>query len=288
MNLLEAIFMGLLQGITEFLPVSSSGHLTIFKNLFGLKEVSITFDLMLHMGTLIAVFVVYWKDILQLIKDGIGILIDCVYNISVYLKYRKKRSRPYRKIVSNAYRKFALLVIVATIPTGIIGLTFEKALPMDNLGLLATGICLLITSVLLLLADQSDGGKKTPNTTSYTNGFVIGIVQGMATLPGISRSGSTITACLLSKFDKKFAVKFSFIMSIPAILGANILSIKDIASESLSKLQMVNYTVGTLVAAVVGYICIKTMLFVVKERKFKYFSYYCMAIGVFAMIAHFV
>ena len=290
MNLLQAIIMGIVQGITEFLPVSSSGHLTILKNLFGMKDVKITFDLMLHFGTLVAIFVVYRKDILWLIGSGVGIIRDSALNVMTYFKSVKKGGRklPYRKVISNQYRKFTWMVIVSTIPTGIIGYTFEKSFYMDNMGLLVPGICLFITAVLLMIADKCPGGSKLPNDVTYTTAFSIGIVQGLATLPGISRSGSTIAACLMSGFDKKFAVKYSFIMSIPAILGAVVLKLGDLSEDTLSKGEMACYGVGTVVSAVVGYFCIRIMLKLVKERKFKYFAYYCIAVGLFSIVAFFV
>lgn len=290
MNLLQAIIMGIVQGITEFLPVSSSGHLTILKNMFGMKDVKITFDLMLHFGTLVAIFIVFWKDILWLIGSGLGIIRDSVLNVITYFKSVKKGGRklPYRKVISNQYRKFTWMVIVSTIPTGIIGYTFEKSFPMDNMGLLVPGICLFITAVLLMVADKCSGGSKLPNDVTYTNAFSIGIVQGLATLPGISRSGSTIAACLISGFDKKFAVKYSFIMSIPAVLGAVVLKLGDLSQDALSKGEIACYGVGTIVSAVVGYFCIRIMLKLVKERKFKYFAYYCIAVGVFSIVAFFV
>lgn len=290
MNLLQAILMGIVQGITEFLPVSSSGHLTILKNLFGMQDVKITFDLMLHFGTLVAIFVVYWKDILWLIGSGFGIIGDGIYNVITYLKSVKKGGRKlsYRKVISNQYRKFTWMVIVSTIPTGVIGYTFEKSFHMDNMGLLVPGICLLITAVLLMIADKCPGGEKLPKDVTYTNAFAIGIVQGLATMPGISRSGSTIAACLISGFDKKFAVKYSFIMSIPAVLGAVVLKIGDLSADTLNKGELMCYGVGTLVSAVVGYVCIRIMLKLVKERKFKYFAYYCTAVGVFSIVAFFV
>lgn len=290
MNLLQAIIMGIVQGITEFLPVSSSGHLTILKNLFGMKDVKITFDLMLHFGTLVAIFIVYWKDILWLIGSGLGIIRDSISNVITYFKSVKKGGRrlPYRKVISNQYRKFTWMVIVSTIPTGVIGYTFEKSFHMDNMGLLVPGICLFITAILLMIADKCPGGSKLPGDVTYTNAFAIGIVQGLATLPGISRSGSTISACLMSGFDKKFAVKYSFIMSIPAILGAVVLKMGDLSKDALSKGEIACYGVGTVVSAVVGYFCIRIMLKLVKERKFKYFAYYCIVIGVFSIVAFFV
>ena len=268
MNILQAIFFGILQGVAEFLPVSSSGHLAIFKQIFGLKNVGQSFDVFLHLGTLIAVFVVYWKDIARLIYDGVCIIIDCIYNIRQFILAKKHEAKPqYRRVINTAYKRFALLVIVSTIPTGIIGILNQN----------------LIEKV----SDNFPSGQKTPKQTTYLNATFMGVCQGIATLPGLSRSGTTITAGLVCGLRRDFAVKYSFIMSIPAILGAVVVKIPkmktDIASASVAC-----YLVGIVVSAVIGYICIKTMLVIVRKKKLTYFSIYCGVVGMIAIIASFV
>lgn len=285
MSFIQSILMGLIQGLTEFLPVSSSGHLAIFKNLFHVNvETGLLFDVLLHIGTLIAVCIVYYKDIKELIVEAVKMLIDLVYNL--FLKLRGSR-KSYRKIISNSYRKFVVLVIVATIPTGIIGMLFSDLVEKASTSLLIPGICLLITAVLLFISDHAPDGNKRPKQVTYKNAIVIGICQGIATLPGISRSGTTITACVLSKFDRRFAVKYSFILSIPAILGALVLQLKDIGSVQITSMEVGSYIVGMIVAAVVGYVCIKAMLVIVGNKKFKYFSIYCLIVGVVSIIGYF-
>lgn len=288
MSLLQSLFLGFVQGVTEFLPVSSSGHLAIFKNFFGMGDVGMAFDILLHLGTLIAVFVVYWKDIVKIFFNGIEIIVDVCYNVTVYFKRRKGEKIRYRRIINTAYRKFALLVIVSTIPTGLIAVLTKNITEAVGKSLIVPGICLLITGVLLLICDLLPGGSKTPKGTTYGNALFIGAVQGIATLPGISRSGSTITAAVACGLRRDFAVKYSFIMSIPAILGAVVLDIPDLAHEATGLGQMMNYFAGTIVAGVVGYICIKTMLVIVKNKKFNYFAYYCFIIGIISIIGYFV
>jgi len=146
---------------------------------------------------------------------------------------------------------------------------------------------LLVTAVLLFISDQMPDGQKTPKNTSYFNAVFMGICQGIATLPGLSRSGTTIVAGLLCGLRRDFVVKYSFIMSIPAILGAAVLEIPDMGKD-MATTGVASYVVGMIVAAVVGYICIKTMLVVVRNKKFKYFSYYCAVVGLVAIIASFV
>ena len=289
MSLLEAILMGLIQGITEFLPVSSSGHLALFQIAFDLDEAGLLFDCLLHFGTLIAVFAVYYRDIWKMICEGFSIIGDFFVNVSVaVLRLAGNKEKRYRRIICNGYRKFVMLVIVSTIPTGIIGIAAKDLIEAASTILLVPGICLIITSALLFVADRCSEGHKTPKHVTYTNAFIIGICQGFATLPGISRSGTTITACLLSGFERKFAVKYSFIMSIPAILGSVVLQLFDLAEMNISTNEWAYYLAGTAVAAVVGYICIKIMLYVVQQKRYTIFSIYCLIIGLVSIGSYFI
>lgn len=288
MNLLEAIFLGIIQGLTEFLPVSSSGHLAILEQIFGLKDAGVSFDVFLHLGTLLAVFIVYWRDIGRLIYDGIGIIIDSIVNVYHYIRWKTTKQSPeYRKIIRTAYRKFAFLVIVSTIPTAIIGFIGRDLVDKASETLIIPGICLLVTALLLVISDNIPSGQKTPKKTTYFNAVFIGLCQGIATLPGLSRSGTTITAGLLCGLRRDFVVKYSFIMSIPAIMGACVLKIPDMNSD-IAKSGIECYIAGALAAAIVGYICIKTMLVLVKNKQFKYFSLYCGIVGVIAIVASFI
>ena len=287
MSLLQSIFMGFIQGITEFLPVSSSGHLAIFKQLFQVEEPGMFFDILLNIGTLIAVFAVYYKDIGRLIVEGCCIIRDACANIGIFFGNSGKREKPYRRVINSNYRKFVMLIIVSTIPTGIIGIAAKDLVEMAGQILIVPGICLIVTSILLFIADHVQDGGKVPKNVTYTNAFIIGICQGIATLPGISRSGMTITACLLAGFNRRFAVKYSFIMSIPAILGALVLEIKDVDFSLIEGSDVFNYIAGTVVAAVVGYICIKTMLVVVRNKKFVIFSIYCLIAGAVCIGSYF-
>lgn len=289
MHILQSILLGIVQGLTEFLPVSSSGHLAIVQNLFHIDTGgSILFDILLHLGTLAVVFVVYRKDIWQLIMEFFAIVGDLFHNLSIWLSLGKREELPaYRRIIKNNYRKFVLLILISTIPTGIIGFLGRKLVTDASSTLIVPGVCLLLTGVLLLLSDRAQNCVKIPQDITCREGVIVGIAQGFATLPGLSRSGSTIAACLLCGFDRKFAVKYSFILSIPAILGAAILEIKDVETANITLSQAGVYAAGMLAAAAVGYACIRWMLVLVKNRRFRYFAYYCFVIGAAAVIASF-
>lgn len=289
MNLLQSIFMGILQGLTEFLPVSSSGHLALFKNIFNINtDTGLLFDTMLHLGTLVAVCIVYWKDVLNLIQAAFQMLIDIFANLKTFISIRRGGTGSYRRLINSAYKKFVVLILVTTIPTGIMGIAFSSLIEKASNTLLVPGICLVMTAILLLIADTRPAGRKKVKKTTYANAVVIGVAQGFATFPGLSRSGTTITTCLMLGFDRAFAVKYSFLASIPAILGANILELRHLDAAALANTNFLYYFIGMVIAGVVGFICIKIMIYVVRSNKFQYFAYYCAVVGIIAIIGYFV
>ncbi|HAL32095.1 MAG TPA: undecaprenyl-diphosphate phosphatase [Lachnospiraceae bacterium] len=279
MNVFQAILMGIVQGIAEFLPVSSSGHLAIFQNLLHIEtDTGLLFDVLLHLGTLLAIFVVFWKDIWRLIVEFFGIIAD----------FFRRFSDPDVIVLSSGYRKFVLLIIVSTIPTAILGYVGRSFVEYASTTLLIPGIGLLITSFLLFICDRIGDGRKGIKKITYLNAFEIGMVQGVATMPGISRSGATIAACLMLGVKKETAVKYSFIMSIPAVLGAVVLEMKDAFGTKIPAGTLVSYIIGMVVAAIVGYFAIRFMIGVVRRKKYIYFSIYCLVVGIIAIIGHFV
>ena len=288
--------MGIIQGLAEFLPVSSSGHLAIFKHILNLDlESGLLFDVLLHIGTLMAVFVAFWSDISKLIQEGFGILGDFFLNLYYVTLGRGKKDeegkpRGWKQILRTPYRRFVMMVVVSTIPTGILGILLQGAIEAASATVIVPGIFLVITAILLLVAENyrpKNAGRVKERNVKYSHALIVGTAQGIATMPGLSRSGTTITACLLCGFDKNFAVRYSFIMSIPAILGALVLELADIGEAVINKQELMYYLAGTVVAAVVGYVCIKTMLVVVRQKKFRYFAYYCFMAGLIAVLWNF-
>lgn len=272
MSVFMAFILGLIQGVAEFLPISSSGHLSIAQNLLGLQAVGeehLFFDVLLHLGTLFAVFVFYWQDILSMIREfflGVGDLA------------RGTTPNPV-----PAGRRLVLLVIVGTLPLFLILPIKDK---VENLyyNTVFIGIALLITGVLLWLSDRCRRGKKTERNTTVLDALLIGLAQAVATLPGISRSGMTITAGCFRGLNRRFAVRFSFLLSIPAVLGANILDLADAAKEGIDWSQLPVYAVGIVTAAVSGYLCLKLIRFIADKGKFGAFAYYCWFAGAVTLI----
>ena len=183
MNIRQAILLGAVQGLAEFLPISSSGHLAILQNLFHIEaDTGMLFDVLLHIGTLTAIFVVFWKDIAKLILEFFGIVADFI----------RRFREPDLIVLSSAYRRFVLLIIVSTIPTAILGFIGRDFVEYASSTLLIPGIGLIITSILLFICDRIGDGRKGIKKITYLNAFEIGIAQGVATIPGISRSGATM------------------------------------------------------------------------------------------------
>ena len=272
MTLLHAVLLGLIQGVAEFLPISSSGHLAIAEHLLGqagAAEIPGFFDVLLHLGTLVAVFAAYWQDIRDMILEFFGGIGDLA---------RGSTPSP----VPPA-RRLILLIIVGTLP-------LFAVLPVkdlveglgDNMYFVAGA--LLVTGCLLFASDRVRKGRKTERTASLVDVVLVGAAQAVATCPGISRSGTTITAGCFVGFERKFAVRFSFLLSIPAILGANILSLKDAIEAEIPWEEVPVYLAGVLVAAVVGYACIRLLKMIAEKGKFGFFAYYCWLAGVVTLV----
>ena len=271
---LQAIIMGLVQGLAEFLPVSSSGHLVLSKFILGAElGTSALFEILLHVGTLLAVFVFYWKDVLNLIKEGLLLIKD-----SFLFVFKRKKFDLYLE------RKMVVFIIVASIPTAILGLLMEVFLEDLFLSsVVAVGFALLVTGTMLMLIRKMPKSDKTLEEMKGRDAFTIGLVQGIATIPGISRSGSTVTAGLFCGLDKEFAFRFSFLMSIPAILGAAVLKMMDVNISDLTA-NAGPYAVGMIVAAVVGYASIRWLKNLIQKDQFHYFGYYCLAVGLISIV----
>ena len=291
MKFLQAIIMGLVQGITEFIPVSSSGHLAVIKALFGFEtDTGVLFDVLLHVATIVAICVVYYKDIMRLVVEFVGIVRDVCVNASILAKAiaGNNTQEKYIRVISNAYRRFVLLLVVSTVPTGLIGVLINDVVDFATGNLLITGICFISTALIVMMSDYLPEGGKRLKEVNYADAFGVGIAQGIATLPGLSRSGVTITASLLCGFDRKFAAKYSFIMSIPAIMGALILELTEIGEETITAGDVGCYLMGMVIAAIVGVFILKFLLGLIHKKSLKYFSFYCLGMGFLSIIIYII
>ena len=272
MTYFEAVILGLVQGLAEFLPISSSGHLALLQQWFNINEDKVLlFAVLLHVGTLISVFIVYWRDIWELIVELCLTVKDLCTGKGLRLE-----ERPVRKL--------GIMIIVATIPTAIIGLLFNDIFDRLYTSILPIGIGLIITGFLLVFAERTGSSNRGIEKMNFRNALFIGTVQGIAICPGISRSGSTLFGSLICNLDRKFAVKFVFLISIPSILGSAILETPDAIAAGVEISQIAPIIVGMAVAAVSGLIAIKTMIKIVSDKKLSYFSYYVWALGAAVVI----
>lgn len=272
MSVLTAVLLGLVQGVAEFLPISSSGHLAIAEhllNLQGAANVPDFYDVLLHLGTLVAVFVAYWGDIRDMVVEfftGIG---DLAHHST------PNPMPPARRLI--------LLIIVGTLPLFVM-VPFRHFFEGLGDNMYFIGGALIVTGILLFASDRVHHGRKTEKTATMLDALLVGIGQAIALCPGISRSGMTITSGCFAGFERKFAVRFAFLLSIPAVLGANILSLKDAIDAGIDYASIPAYLAGVAVAAVSGYACIRLLRYVADKGRFGAFAYYCWAAGALTLL----
>ena len=263
-----AVIMGIVQGFTEFLPVSSSGHLALVQNIVDFEAYMsshMVFDIALHLGTLVSVVIAFWDDIKFLFVSGIDWL------------------RHGFKVEKHEGRNTVFMLFIATLPLIVAYLLKDKIEEAFQNPVLI-GVALLFTATILWLSDRVTGGKKMGGTMGIKDALVIGLMQMIAVLPGVSRSGSTMTAGLFTGLKRDFAVKFAFLLSIPAVLGATITSIPDVLAMTWTGNDVVTFLVGIVCAAVSGYYAIFMVRKIAASKNFKYFAYYCAFAGTLAII----
>lgn len=256
MTTFQALILGIIQGITEFLPISSSGHLVIFQHIFGITA-PLSIDVLLHLGTLVAVFIAFWDDIISILK------------------------KPFSRLT--------YLIIVGIIPAGLAGYLLEPLIAKAFESLLVVGLGLIFTGLVLKYSEYLSNrylNLKLVNETTYKDALFIGIIQALAIVPGISRSGSTIAAGLAAGLDREFAARFSFLLSIPVILGAGIFQLKDGLAINPG-IGYMPYITGFVAAALFGYLAIRVVVNLVKEGKLSVFSYYCWTLAALTLGAYF-
>lgn len=290
MSFLEAILMGIVQGITEFLPVSSSGHLAVLSRLFHIEsDTGVLFPVLLHVGTLAAVCASFASDLKRIAIELIRMAKDIIYNGATYFhnRFHEESARDYRKLLHNNYRKLSVMLIISTIPTAVLGYLMQNIAERAFSSLLAVGLGFLVTGVLLFVVSNWRTGKKIPKDMKASQAAAIGICQGLGTFPGVSRLGITMTAGLLCGLNRSFALRYSYLLSIPAVVGALILELKEFRAPDMSWGLGGCYGAGTVTSAVVGFFCIRWMLKITKSRRFSLFAGYCFVLGIAVIVCHF-
>ena len=278
MTIIYAALLGLVQGVAEFLPISSSGHLALLENILGgtgLMELdsSAFFNIMLHLATLVAVVVAYWHDIVDMLFEVGDMASDLVHRRSL-----SARGRPARKLI--------YMLILATVPLFII-VPFNDAIERLNEIPWFIGAALILTGTLLYISDRLPRGRKEVEDMTVVDALVIGLGQGLATMPGLSRSGTTISAGMARGLKRTFAVRFSFLMSLLSVTGAVILQVLDVLEEGIDTSMLPAYAVGMVVAGVTGYLSIRLLQRIVRKGRFGGFAYYCWVVGAVSIIVWF-
>ena len=269
MDIFQAIIIGLVQGLTEFLPVSSSAHLIFAQQALGVGDVGLAFDVLMHVGTLVAVIIYFFNDIINMIKGFLLSLVDL------------KNGNFMGEIKKDPYKKLAWLTILATIPVGVVGVLFNDMIESMFQGLTIPAFLLLVTGCLLYASQRMNSGRIDVRNVTIKEALIMGCGQALAVLPGLSRSGTTIAAGLFAGLDKEFAAKFSFILSIPAILGAAVFQLKDLSGGNI---EIGACIAGFVVAVISGYLAISVLLKIVREKSLDIFAYYCWIVGLIVLI----
>lgn len=254
----KAVLLGLVQGVTEFLPVSSSGHLVLVQSLLGLQEGIMTFDIFLHFGTLVSVGIAFWPDLKGMILF-----------------------RPDQ-------RRLDYMILIGTIPTGIIGLACKGLFERVFHSVLIVGVMLLVTGGILWLSEHTAKRRKDLAEMRPPDAFIIGLIQGLAMIPGISRSGSTIVGGLFRGFQRDQAARFSFLLAMPAVFGATLLEVWELIRSGAAELRLFPLAAGTLTAVISGYFAIRFLMRLLKDHSLQPFAYYCWLVGTLIILTKIV
>ena len=274
MTYFMSILMGIIQGVAEFLPISSSGHLALFQTFFGMENMEekyMFFTVLLHFGTLISVCMVYWRDIVDMIRE-------------FFLGIAALAGRKDTGVAPPPARRMVMLIIIATVPRFVM-VFLQDAVNQLFSNSIMVSCALLATGFILFFSDRMARGHKTAKNATVADALIVGCGQALAVIPGLSRSVTTISVGMMRGFDRAFAVRFSFLMSLPAVLGANVLEIKDALASNFPIEELPMYLVGVAVSAVVGYFAIRLVKSLSDKGKFGKFAYYCWAVGLGSLVA---
>jgi undecaprenyl-diphosphatase len=272
MDIFQGVFLGILQGLTEFLPVSSSGHLVLGQIFFGMTEAQLVFDISVHMGTLLAVFVVYASDIRAMLVSVSNGTLAAMTGKSVKTLFREDENL-----------RMAVLIVIGSVPTALIGLLIKEYEQILFASQVLVGCMLILTGTILWASRRYYTREKENRAFGVRQGLFIGITQGLAVIPGISRSGSTIAAGMFMGLGRETAARFSFLLSIPAIVGAEILGLKDAAEAGLGVDPVIIY--ATIASFITGLFALKILLRLVHSGRFHLFAPYCWTVGALVLLS---
>ena len=273
MSIPSSILLGIIQGATEFLPVSSSGHLVISSVLLG-KTPSLSFTVLLHLATLLAVCVYFYKDIVDILKN----LFLGFWQIAV-------KRQPFHAIYhSNTYFKMAWLLLLGSVFTALVGFPLRNYVAECFKSTLAVGMFLIFTAVIIVLAEWVSRGKRLSPQMNFWDAMAVGIAQGIAVFPGISRAGACVSASLARGLDRKLAARFSFLISIPVIFGSGLIELKNLMAMGSSINGFLELLAGFVAAFISGFLAIKVFMNIIQRMSIRIFAYYCLIVGIIVII----
>ncbi|MFD1037705.1 undecaprenyl-diphosphate phosphatase [Virgibacillus byunsanensis] len=262
--LLKYIFLGLFQGFSEPIPISSSGHLVILQKLFNINMQGLTFEIFVNIGSLIAVLLVFRKDIIRLIQNGIR-----------YITTKEDDAK--------GDFQFIVFLVIATIPTGVIGLLFEDYIGEKLSGVAVVGVTLIITGLALWII-RNLRGQKNDGDLNIKDALIVGFAQSVSLIPGISRSGATIVAAMLVGMKQETALRFSFLLYVPVSLGITVLSVTDIIADENFNAFMIPYLLAFIASIIASFFALKWFINIMKSGNLKYFAFYCFIVGALVII----
>ncbi len=290
MSGLFAIFAGVIQGLLEVFPVSSFGHIIVLASFMDIEIVGgVLFESMLHLGSMVAIILYFKKDFKKIGEEFIGLCLDIFNNIMKFIKNKRTGSHyAYNDLTSGTYRRSTILFLISMLPTMILGFTARRIVAYCSASTVMTGIGFLLTAVFLIVIDFSKvGGKKTPQLVSNADALWIGIMQGISVFPGVSRLGLTVGTGLLCGFNLKFAFKYSYMLSVPAIFGAVLSQLVHFGGADMDFGIILFILVGTIVAGITTYTVIRSFMRIVQNVKLRVFAFYCFIIGLFVLFRHY-
>lgn len=290
MDFFQAVIIGIVHGITAFLPVSSSGHAALIEDFFHIKgSEALFFETLLHLSTLVAIVLAFWKDIKKIAAETILIGMDALTNIRIFVENKKNGAdKRYQKISGTNYRKLTLLLLVAVIPMAALGVFSRRLVQIAFGSPMAIGIGMMVSAILLLVVDFTVAGDKIPKDVTYDRAMWMGICQGIASFPGISRTGVSLAVGLLCGLNRKVAVKFTFLMAIPAVLGALILEMGQLGEMAITGTMLAYYFCAALAAGIIGFFLIRRMTRYLQRARFRGFACYNFFLGIVAIVVSIV
>lgn len=288
MEFLLSAILGIVQGILEFLPVSSSGHLAVIEKLIALPYDMSFFNVCVHIGTLLAILIALQKDIARLLAESLLMIRDGFRNLIAFLRAARKHEEPKLvKIITSNYRRLAVLIIVGAVPTAVIGYILRGIARSFFGSLLYTGIGMLMSGIVLVVVGQLPPGNKIPKDVTALKGFFAGIAQGFTVLSGISHSAIMLSSGILLGFNKRLAIRYAYLMSIPCIIGAAIMETLSLEHTQMTPDYMGMCAIGTLCSLIIGVLLIQRLLRYIRTRSFTQFAYYNFLIGIIVIVLHF-